>query len=273
MNLFYASINSGSNGNCYYVGNENNAVLVDAGIHLREIEKRMQRIRLDLNKVRAVFVTHEHSDHIRGLSSLASKYNIPVYLTQGTFRKLSDDLKKVTYRYILDENPIIIEDLLIHPFKKIHDAAAPVSFVVEFQKTKVGVITDIGRACENVIKHFGKCHASFLEANYDRNMLLNGRYPAQLKERIMGGEGHISNHEALDLFLNHRGNHLSHLILSHLSEENNDSEEVYNLFWPHANGVRINVASRYSESKLYVINKKKKPVAEEIKETPQLALF
>lgn len=273
MNLFYASINSGSNGNCYYVGSEHNGILVDVGIPCREVEKRMQRIRLDIKKIRAVFVSHEHIDHVRGLATFASKYQVPVYLTQGTYHKMSDDLKKVTYRFILDENPIIIEDLLVHPFKKIHDAAAPVSFVVDYRKTKVGVITDIGHACENVKEQFSKCHAAFLEANYDRDMLLNGRYPAHLKERIMGGEGHISNDQALDLFLNHRGKNLSHLILSHLSEENNDSETVYNLFTPNANGVRINVASRYSESKLYVINKNKKPLMEELKETAQMMLF
>lgn len=260
MNLFYASINSGSNGNCYYVGSEHNAVLVDVGIHCREVEKRMQRIRLDVKKVKAIFISHEHTDHIRGLVTLATKYNIPVYLSQGTFQRMSGDLKNVNYKFIIEELPIIVEDLLIHPFKKVHDAASPYSFVVEYQKIRVGVITDIGYACENVKKHFSKCHAAFLESNYDKTMLLNGKYPAQLKERIMGGEGHISNDEALELFKNHRYANLSHLILAHLSEENNDSEEVYNLFMPHANGVRINVASRYSESKLYTINKKKKPL-------------
>ncbi len=273
MNLFYASINSGSNGNCYYVGNENNAVLVDVGIHCRDVEKRMQRIKLDIKKVKAVFITHEHIDHVRGLITLASKYNLPVYLSQGTWRQMQEDLKNINYKFILEETPIIIEDLLIHPFKKVHDAASPYSFVVDFKKIRVGVITDIGHACDNVIKHFSKCHAAFLEANYDDGMLDKGNYPSHLKQRNKSDVGHLSNQQALDLFLDHRHSSLSHLILSHLSEENNESELVYNLFLPHANGVRINVASRTSESKLYIIKKNAKPVQITENETAQLSIF
>jgi phosphoribosyl 1,2-cyclic phosphodiesterase len=117
----------------------------------------------------------------------------------------------------------------------------------------VGVITDIGRCCDEVVRQFSHCHAAFLESNYDADMLANGRYPAYLKQRIRGGEGHISNDEALALFVNHRSPAMSHLILSHLSANNNDPRIVEQVFRPHAGGVEVVVASRHEESRLYTV--------------------
>lgn len=258
MSLFYASINSGSNGNCYYIGNEDNAVLVDVGIACRDIERRMQRIKLNMNKVRAIFISHEHTDHVRGINSLAKKYNLPVYLTQATYKKIKHLLDKITYKFILEELPIIIDDLIVYPFRKEHDAIDPYSFVIEYNKTRVGVMTDIGVVCDNVIKHFKTCHAVILEANYCPDLLQRGKYPDYLKNRITSGKGHISNQEALDLFIEHRHQNLSHLMLAHISEENNDSELIYEMFLPKAKGTRINVAFRYCESRLYKVTNKKK---------------
>jgi phosphoribosyl 1,2-cyclic phosphodiesterase len=126
--------------------------------------------------------------------------------------------------------------------------------MVEHRGVKVGVLTDIGVACDHVIKHFGQCHAAFLEANYDEEMLEKGRYPYHLKRRIRGGLGHLSNSQALEIFINHRSAHLSHLLLSHLSRDNNRPELVHELFSQHANGTEIIVASRYEESAVYHIN-------------------
>jgi phosphoribosyl 1,2-cyclic phosphodiesterase len=120
-----------------------------------------------------------------------------------------------------------------------------------------GVFTDIGTACTHVTKHLRKCHAVFLEANYDETMLENGRYPRYLKRRIRGAEGHLSNNQALDLFANHRSPHLELLVLSHLSAENNRPELVHDLFTRHANGVRIVVASRERETEVFGVGGKK----------------
>ena len=118
----------------------------------------------------------------------------------------------------------------------------------------MGVLTDIGAACEHVRKHFSQCHAAFLEANYDEEMLEKGRYPYHLKRRIRGGLGHLSNSQALEVFINHRSPNLSHLLLSHLSKDNNNPELVQELFNQHANGTEIIVASRYQESAVYHIS-------------------
>ena len=253
MSLFISSINSGSNGNCYYVGNEREAVLIDAGISCREIKKRMDRLGLDIHKVKAVIVSHEHSDHIRGIETLTNKYRIPVYITVDTlkFSGLFVDQKLV--KSFKPNEPINIGRLSIHPFPKHHDASDPFSFVVSANEVRVGVFTDIGTPCENVIRHFQQCHAAFLEANYDEKMLEEGSYPYYLKQRIRGDKGHLSNKQALELFLSHRPPFMTHLLLSHLSQNNNCPEVVSALFTPHACETKIIVASRYEETAVYHI--------------------
>lgn len=253
MSLFIASLNSGSNGNCYYVGNEDEAVLVDAGISCREIEKRLSRLSLSLEKIKAVFISHEHSDHIRGLEVLARKHRLPVYITSPT--QLNGALKlekELTFNFSAHES-ISIGQLNITAFPKSHDASDPYSFTVSGGGTTVGVFTDIGYVCQRLIHHFKQCHAVFLEANYDERMLEEGHYPFYLKKRISSDKGHLSNKQALELFTQHRSDHLSHVILSHLSKENNSPQLVQNLFSQHAGAVNVVVASRDYESSVYHI--------------------
>ncbi len=189
MSLYITSLNSGSNGNCYYVGNEREAVLVDAGISCREIEKRMKRLGLSMQKVKALFVSHEHSDHIKGIPILAKKYQLPVYITAATLFHSALNLDQQLIIAFTANKPIVIGKLAIMAFPKLHDASDPYSFMVTCDKIKVGVFTDIGEPCKNVINHFKKCHAAFLEANYDEDMLNNGSYPYYLKKRITVTKG------------------------------------------------------------------------------------
>lgn len=254
MSLFIASLNSGSNGNCYYVGNEQEAILVDAGISCRETERRMKRLGLSMQKVKAIFVSHEHSDHINGITVLSKKYNLPVYITPGTLNNCSLILDEERVFPFIPYEPVNVGELAISAFPKFHDAAHPHSFIITCRGIQVGVFTDIGAACEHVINAFSKCHAAFLEANYDEELLEKGRYPYHLKRRIRGGHGHLSNSQALEIFINHRSAHLSHLLLSHLSRDNNRPELVHELFSQHANGTEIIVASRYEESAVYYIS-------------------
>lgn len=257
MSLFITSLNSGSNGNCYYVGNEHEAVLIDAGISCRETEKRMKRLGLSINKVKAIFISHEHSDHISGIPVLAKKYNLPVYITPGTLVHLRLNLADYRFINFLADEPVSIGDLSITAFIKFHDATDPHSFIITCRDVTVGVFTDIGTPCERLIAHFSKCHAAFLEANYDDDMLDNGGYPFYLKRRIRGGNGHLSNKQALELFIKHRPAFMSHLLLAHLSKNNNDPDLVYQLFNTHANGVEVIVASRHEETPLYFIGDQK----------------
>ncbi|MFI5136445.1 MAG: MBL fold metallo-hydrolase [Sphingobacteriales bacterium] len=251
--MFIASLNSGSNGNCYYIGNEHEAVLIDAGISCRETERRMLRLGLNIRKVKAIFVSHEHSDHISGIPVLGKKYRLPVYITPPTLTNGRLNLEEELVQSFTAFQTISIGDLHVTPFPKEHDASNPHSFIVTCRDINVGVFTDIGIACEHVVNHFSRCHAAFLEANYDDEMLDNGGYPYHLKRRIRGGQGHLSNKQALELFTMHRSPFMSHLLLSHLSKNNNDPELVQEIFDACAAGVYVTVASRYKESAVYQI--------------------
>ncbi|MCX6282061.1 MAG: MBL fold metallo-hydrolase [Bacteroidetes bacterium] len=254
MSLYFASLNSGSNGNCYYIGNETESVLIDAGISCRETEKRMGHLGLDIRNIRAIFITHEHTDHTRGAEVLSRRHNIPVYITEATRCSSRLMISTGLYRNFSSNASIHIGQLCVSPFPKQHDASEPHSFTISSNGLTVGVFTDIGSECEHVSRHFSHCNAAFLETNYDEKMLANGRYPLHLKRRISGLKGHLSNNQALDIFLKHRSPQLKILLLSHLSAENNHPQLAYNIFHPHANGTRIVVASRYVESEVYVVS-------------------
>ena len=248
-------MNSGSNANCYYVGNNKEAVLIDAGLSCRETEKRMKRLGLDMASVKAIFISHEHNDHIAGLPVLSKKYRLPVYITNHTLQNCRFEIEnKLVYSFIKNE-AVTIGELSIIPFSKSHDAEDPHSFIISGNAVHIGVITDVGYACKHVIKHFRLCDAVFLESNYCDQMLTNGSYPVHLKNRISSRKGHLSNDQALELFLKHKPQNLQLLILSHLSQNNNHPEIVSKMFSEHAAGVKIVIASRYKETGLFNIER------------------
>lgn len=251
MSLYIASLNSGSNGNCYYISNGQEAILVDAGISCRETERRMTRLGLSMQSVKAIFVSHEHTDHISGIPVLAKKYHLPVYITDATLYHGRLDIQKELVLSFKPYEPVKVGDLAIQAFPKKHDAVEPHSFIVNGNNVNIGIFTDIGSPCDNLIMHFKHCHAAFLEANYDEDMLEKGSYPRHLKNRIRGGEGHLSNKQALEVFTKHRPAYMSHLFLSHLSRDNNSPQLVQQLFNEHAGATQIIVASRFEETAVY----------------------
>lgn len=254
MPVSLASINSGSNGNCYYVGNGDDAVLIDAGISCRETERRMARLGLLLRTVRAIFISHEHTDHTRGAEVLSRKYRIPVYITERTYwySRLSFDPDLL--HHFTDGEMTKAGDLMVFPFAKRHDAADPHSFTVHADGKAIGVYTDIGSACDRLTEQVTKCDALFLESNYDEGMLDRGPYPLYLKRRIRSEVGHLSNRQALELLLGHGSPSLQLLLLSHLSAENNHPRLVHDLFTHHANGTKIAVASRFEETGVFTLD-------------------
>ncbi len=181
MTLFIASLNSGSNGNCYYVGNDAEAVLIDAGLSCRETEKRMRRLGLPLDRVKAIFVSHEHDDHTKGVEVLSQRYRLPVYVTTRTLEQCRFYPDAELARPFDAASPITIGALTVTAFAKTHDACDPYSFTVASSTVRIGIFTDLGHVCDNLILHFSQCHAAFLEANYDEQLLENGRYPWPLK--------------------------------------------------------------------------------------------
>lgn len=223
----FASIASGSNGNCYYIGNDNDGVLIDAGVSCKQIVDRLSGINVDINKIRGVFVTHEHSDHIRGINVFCKKNNIPVYITQKTFDNSNISLEKELVRYISIDEKVTFGNLDILAFSKIHDAIEPCSFSVFSDDKKISVITDIGDKCNNVCSAIKDSDVLFLETNYDLEMLENGGYPYFLKKRITGGSGHISNNQSGALLVSHATSNLKYLFLSHLSGNNNCPDKAF----------------------------------------------
>src|SRR5436190_5493147 len=190
MALFITSLNSGSNGNCYYIGNDSEAVLIDAGISCRETEKRMRLLELSMKKVKAIFISHEHIDHIKGLPTLADKYNLPVYITDTTLKHSRIHINKQSTKSFKAYIPVKIGNLVVTAFPKQHDAEDPHSFTINCNDITIGVFTDIGTPCAHVTTQFKKCHAACLETNYDEGVLENGRYPVYLKNRIRAEKGH-----------------------------------------------------------------------------------
>ena len=278
MSLQIASLNSGSNANCYYIGNSNEAILIDAGLSCRETEKRMRRLGLDITLVKAIFISHEHCDHIAGLRVLSKKYRLPVYITNNTLRNCGFEIEKELVFSFMHSGPVSIGELSIIPFTKSHDAHDPHSFIVSGNDIHIGVITDIGYACKHVIKHFKLCDAVFLESNYCQQMLSDGPYPLHLKNRISSRKGHLSNDQALELFLNHKPRNLQLLILSHLSQNNNRPEIVSKMFLEHAGNVKVVIASRHKETELFNVERdhvvKSTRILKKIKENKaQLSLF
>ena len=274
MSLFITSLNSGSNGNCYYIGNDREAILVDAGISCKETEKRMHRLGLSMDKVKAIFISHEHTDHIKGVQVISKKYQLPVYITNDTLVNGGLSLTEQVVLSFKAYVPVQIGEIFVTAFPKFHDAAEPHSFIVAFNDIKIGVFTDIGAPCDHLINHFKQCHAAFLEANYDEEMLANGRYPYYLKKRITGGQGHLSNKQALELFKTHKPAFMTHLLLSHLSKDNNNPELVLELFNQHAGSTRIIIASRHEETEIYQISHTGVPIPVVKRVKPlQLSMF
>ncbi|HNW50254.1 MAG TPA: MBL fold metallo-hydrolase [Prolixibacteraceae bacterium] len=235
---------SGSNGNCYYIGNESEAILIDAGINCKQLLIRMAERNLDPAKVKAVFISHEHHDHICGVRVFCNKLKIPAYFTPGTFVQTTHSNRPRLYRFVEIGESAVLGKFRVHCFAKSHDAADPCSFRIETDSIHVGVLTDLGSYDQPVIDQVKKCHILFLESNYDEKMLREGPYSWPLKKRIASERGHLSNVQALNLIEEHAGENLHTIILSHLSGENNTSEIAFNTFSPLSKMYSIICSSR-----------------------------
>jgi len=216
-----AAISSGSKGNCFYVENDKSAVLVDVGISTKQILERMHSLKLSPKKVKGIFITHEHSDHIKGADVFARTFNIPIYATKGTINNGFLCSNNELINQIRNNETVALGGLHVQAFSKSHKAADPVSYSISDKKKVVSVITDAGYACENIHDSISHSDFLFLESNHDIPMLDVGPYPYFLKQWVRGDTGHLSNNQAGLAVLEHGKRKLQHVVLSHLSETNN----------------------------------------------------
>ena len=235
---------SGSNGNCYYIGNEEEAILIDVGIYYNRLIERLNDAGLDLDKIKAAFISHEHSDHIQGARVIGKKLGIPIFYTKKTYHKSYNKNKAQDFRIFEAGTPLNIGNIKIHPFSKQHDAADPCSFRVEIDNKNVGVMTDIGESDETLQNEFSKCDAVFLESNYDEDMLMRGIYPYHLKQRVSSSKGHLSNLQAVELVEQHASHELKTIFLSHISANNNTPEIALETFSSLSDQYDIKLTSR-----------------------------
>ncbi|WP_202111262.1 MBL fold metallo-hydrolase [Sphingobacteruim zhuxiongii] len=249
----YCALASGSNGNCYYVAKDDTAVLVDAGINNKHIHLRMDSLGILPTQIKALFITHEHTDHIQGLSVFAKRYQIPIYITAGTLAGSKLNLPAHLIRIILPQEVVQIGPLTIYGIPKYHDAKEPCSFMISDGSINIAVLTDLGRVCDNVKTAIQHADVLFLESNYDEEMLDKGRYSYYLKNRIRSGWGHISNAVALQALLENRTSRLRHLILGHLSGENNTIQLVEETFAPHCTDILLSIANRYEHTTMFEV--------------------
>ena len=250
----FCSLASGSNGNCYYIGNETDAVLIDGGISNRRFVERAEAAGIDRSKIRAVFVSHEHFDHTQGVKVIAKHRGAPVYFTYATYNEVPKRRRPVDVRYFDGVADIqVASGITVIPFKKHHDAVDPYSFVINISGHNVGVITDIGIAHEVCQQRFALCDVVFLEMNYDPVMLQYGSYPPHLKARIDSEKGHLSNYQAIELINNYASQHLTHIIASHISAENNSPKMVEDILHPLTERYTIELAPRFAAGKHFVV--------------------
>lgn len=220
------SLASGSKGNAYYISNGSTSILIDAGLSAKQLSLRMQNMDIDPGEISAIFVTHEHVDHIGGIRVFSKKMNIPVFMNEGCFTSAKE-------RYKLDELPdmrlfetghiIDYQDFTLHPLRISHDTSDPVCFTIDDGHESLGIVTDLGKMNTLVSTKMRKVDALVLESNHDLDMLkTNPNYPESVKQRIRSIHGHLSNIQSAEAAVEIiRNGKIKRLMLAHLSEKNN----------------------------------------------------
>lgn len=218
----FCVLGSGSKGNSTYIEKGRTRVLIDAGFSGIEIQRRLAAIGVDAAQLSAIVVTHEHSDHIRGVAVLSRKFDLPVFANAATFKAAGKSLGNLAAaKEFMTGASFSLQDLIVHPFAVSHDAADPVGFMVSDGVRSMGYCTDTGIVSRLMRHRLGSCNGLVLECNHDPAMLKNGPYPPALKQRVRSKNGHLANGDAADFIINILHDGLEHVVLSHISETNN----------------------------------------------------
>lgn len=228
MALNYCSLASGSSGNCHFISSENTKILLDVGMSHRYIKNSLEAIGESIDQINGVLITHEHSDHIKGLKMILKKQLIPVYMTENTFMQIKEKIREEDVHKIIiieSEMEMMLGDIKVRSFDISHDAIDPKGYNFYYSDKKLSIVTDIGIMSEAVIENLQESNFLVIESNHDVNMVLHGSYPYYLKRRILSENGHLSNDDAAKTIHNvFQSGHLKNVVLAHLSKENNVPE-------------------------------------------------
>lgn len=215
---------SGSSGNAVYVATENTRLLIDAGLSGRRIATALEECNIEAASLDALLISHDHNDHVSGAGVVARRYRLPVYATFLTWQAAAGRIGKIDERQrceLPERGSLIFKDLLVETFPVPHDAAAPVGFLFRNGKNTAGLVTDLGHVTSFIVDRLKNVNCLVLEANHDEKMLIEGTYPWPLKKRILSEKGHLSNHAAAKNLALIRSSATTHVVLAHLSEQNN----------------------------------------------------
>ncbi len=227
MKIF--SICSGSKGNCIFVGDEDTKILIDIGITNKKLKSELAKKSIDIKHIDALLVTHEHNDHIKGLGVFSRKNDVKIYLKEKTLNKILtfDSLGKVKHENFMtieEDESFYVNDFLITAFRSYHDAVSPVCYTIQKDGKKISVVTDLGKYDDYIKSHIMDSDILYIESNHDVRMLEVSAYPYALKQRILSDIGHLSNEQTASLICEQNFEKLKHIILGHLSEENNNRD-------------------------------------------------
>lgn len=252
----FISLVSGSSGNCSLVSDGKTSILIDCGLSCKKLEEALSKTKINPKDISAMLITHEHSDHIKGAGIVSRKYNLPVFATAKTHEAMDLGITSENIRYLSPGCDFEIDSIGIKPFSIPHDAANPVGYNFFCGKNKLSLATDIGVMTDELLNNLKGSLAVLLESNHDVNMLKNGRYPMHLKRRILSPTGHLSNEDAAAAAIELVKSGTRHIMLGHLSNENNTPTMAYTtaekIF--SENGIELNkdvalsVAARYEVS-------------------------
>ncbi|WP_461207014.1 MBL fold metallo-hydrolase [Clostridium sp. DL1XJH146] len=227
--MLFCPLYSGSSGNSIFVSSKESSVLIDAGLPGKRIEEALKQIDKDPSKVDAIFVTHEHSDHIKGVGVLSRKYDIPIYANESTWREIYSKIGKIKENniMIMDKASVEIKDMLVSKYNISHDAVEPVGYCIESEHKKACVATDLGYFSEEVRDAITDSDIILLESNHDIEMLKVGPYPYHLKRRILSSVGHLSNEDCGKAIVDIINSNCNKIFLGHLSRTNNYPDLAY----------------------------------------------
>jgi phosphoribosyl 1,2-cyclic phosphodiesterase len=229
MKLNFCSLSSGSNGNCYYLGNEFHGILIDAGISATAIRKFLKNMDISMQTIMGVLITHNHIDHIKGLELLTRKNSLPAFTTSKIWKSILTPQKTIS-RDCIREIPLLQKFHLagfdIEAFPVCHDAPETIGFHICAGEKKITIVTDLGHICQTAAPYIKAANLLVIESNYDEPMLMNGKYPHYLKARIRSDHGHLGNHQTAAFLADNINDNLSNICLAHLSKNNNSPEKV-----------------------------------------------